>query len=247
MLWIAFIIIILAFLSGFTTLLGVAGALCFRNSVKGIIIGLGFAAGMMILISAVELVPHSAIVIGIPQTALSFGFGVLFLFVMNFIIPHFHLVQEGEDQNCDLLKSAYLIAFGLIIHDFPEGFAMAYSYILNPALGVLTSLAIAFHNIPEEFAMAIPCVSVVERRVLFKIAFLSGLAEPVGAVLGISTYELVPTVSPLLMSLAAGAMIFVSLHELIPMAAKYKRTSLMAIGILLSALVFFGLDVLIPS
>lgn len=78
---------------------------------------------------------------------------------LHVIIPHTHLVEESGRIDARMLESAYLVAFGLILHDFPEGFAMANSYVASPSSGVLVALAIALHNIPEEFAMAAPAVA----------------------------------------------------------------------------------------
>ena len=165
---------------------------------------------------------------------------------LNFIIPHIHLTRERKAIRREL-KAAYLIAFGLILHDFPEGFAMANSYIYSPSLGVLIALAIAVHNIPEEFAMAVPIVLVKKKSFLFRAAFLSGLAEPAGAVIGLFAADLMPALTPLFMSFAAGAMIFVSLHELLPMAIKYRHTALLVLGLILSVLVYIALKLLIPA
>lgn len=238
-------ILLLAFLSGLTTLIGVALAIYFKKNIKGIVIGIGFSAGIMLLISFFELIPKSISAAGIIKTLIAILLGVLLLGALNLIIPHTHLVKEKGKFKDHLLTTAYLVTLGLILHDFPEGFAMANSYIFSPTLGLLIALSIAIHNIPEEFAMAAPIVLVKKKSFLFKAAFLSGLAEPAGAIVGLSAVSFLPTLNPLFMSFAAGAMIFVSLHELIPMATRYKKISLFVLGIALSALVYLGLTILI--
>lgn len=137
-----------------------------------------------------------------------------------------------------MLKTAYLVAFGLILHDVPEGFAMANSYIASPSLGMLVALAIAIHNIPEEFAMAVPIVMVKKRRFLYTAAFLSGLIEPLGAVIGLVAVHFHPALNPLFMAFAAGAMVFVSVHELLPMARRYHKAQLFVLGAILSVFVY---------
>jgi ZIP family zinc transporter len=241
------VVLLVAFLSGLTTLIGVALAFCFRKSIKGIVIGIGFSSGIMLLISFFELIPESVIAAGIPRTLIAVLSGICLIGFLNFIIPHAHFVEEQGHIDIHLLKTAYLVALGLILHDFPEGFAMANSYIHSPSLGVLVALAIAMHNIPEEFAMAVPIVQTEKKELLFKLAFLSGLAEPAGAVLGLIAVSFLPGLNPLFMAFAAGAMIFVSIHELLPMARRYKRTSLFASGIILSIVVYMGLAALIPE
>lgn len=240
------IIIILAFLSSLTTLIGVVLAIYFKKSVKGIVIGIGFSVGIMLLISFFELIPESVGVAGISKTLLAIFLGILLIGILNFIIPHTHLVKE-KPPHSHLVKTAYLVVLGLILHDFPEGFAMASSYIHKPALGLLTALAIALHNIPEEFAMAVPLVAIKKKSFLFKAAFISGLAEPAGAILGLFAVGFLPSLLPVFMSFAAGAMIFVSIHELLPLAHKYKKTSLFILGIGLSVLVYLALRILIPG
>jgi len=238
-------VILLAFLSVLTTLIGVALAFYFKKSDKGIVIGIGFSAGIMLLISFFELIPESIGAAGIPMTLIAVLLGIGLVGILNFIIPHTHFIEEKGHIGIHLLKTAYLVAFGLILHDFPEGFAMANSYIHSPSLGLLVALAIAIHNIPEEFAMAVPIVQTEKKKLLFKIAFLSGLAEPAGAILGLITVSFLPNLNPLFMAFAAGAMIFVSIHELLPMARRYKRISLFVVGAVLSVTVYMGLAMLI--
>jgi len=237
-------VIILSFLSGITTLIGVWLALRFKKSAKGIAAGIGFSAGIMFWISLLELIPEAAITAGTLNTLIALILGFVLLLALHYIIPHTHMMKERGHIDHRLLKAAYMVAFGLILHDFPEGLAMANSYIYAPALGLLVALAIAIHNIPEEFAMAVPLV-LTKRGGLIKIAFLSALAEPAGAVLGLMAVGIAPGLNPTFMAFAAGAMIFVSIHELFPMARRYKKPGWFALGTALSLPVYFGLTLLI--
>lgn len=164
-------IILLASLSIISTLIGVALAFCFRKNIKGIVLGIGFSTGIMLLISFFELIPESLGEAGFLKTILALISGVFFVGILNFIIPHTHLIKESNKENKTLIKAAYLIVFGLILHDLPEGFAMANSYIHEPSLGLLIALAIALHNIPEEFAMVVPLLLTEKRNLIFKAAF----------------------------------------------------------------------------
>jgi len=83
---------------------------------------------------------------------------------LHVVILHTHMIEEKGKVDPRLLRGAYLVAFGLILHDFPEGFAMANSYVASPSLGILVALAIALRDIPEEFAMAAPAVTLREKR-----------------------------------------------------------------------------------
>jgi ZIP family zinc transporter len=151
-----FAVMLLALLSGITTLIGVGLALWVGSSAKGIATGMGFSAGIMILISILELIPESVSEAGILGSLITVALGAAAVASLHVIVPHTHLIEEKGKLDPRLLKGAYLVAFGLILHDFPEGFAMANSYVASPSLGVLVALAIALHNIPEEFAMAAP-------------------------------------------------------------------------------------------
>ena len=234
-------VFLLSFLSVITTLIGVWLALYFKNKDKGIAIGIGFSAGIMLLISFLELLPKAATASGLIIVLLVSILGVLFISSLNFIVPHIHYFKEKGELSWQL-KTAYLVAFGLILHDFPEGFAMANSYIYSPTLGILVAISIAVHNIPEEFAMAVPLVIAKKKKVLINLAILSALAEPVGAGLGLFACFLAPTLNPLFMAFAAGAMIFISIHELYPMAKKYRRLPYFTLGAGLSLLVYLGLN-----
>ena len=242
------IILILAFLSGITTLIGAGFALHLRKNKKAISVGIGFSAGIMLLISFFELIPESIVEIDIFKTVLALFFGALLIYILNIIIPHTHLIEEAKGKKGILIKTAYLVAFGLILHDFPEGFAMANSYLVAPSAGLLVAIAIALHNIPEEFAMAVPIVAARKgKNFLYKVAFLSGLAEPLGAVVGLIFAGIFPALKPFFLSFAAGAMIFIALHELYPMAKIYKKIPLFILGILISSIVYIILAILITN
>lgn len=236
-------ILLLAFLSGITTFIGVALAFRFKKTKKGIVAGLGFSAGIMLLISFFELLPEAIAATSMLRALLALAAGFLIILLLNFILPHTHLIKE-KSHTGKLMSLALLVAFGLILHDFPEGFAMANSYIFAPRLGILVALAIALHNIPEEFAMAVPLVLTKKRGFLFKMAWLSALAEPVGAVISLAAVAIAPALNPLFMAFAAGAMIFISIDELIPFAAKYKKPQHLVLGIALSVVVYLGLTIL---
>jgi ZIP family zinc transporter len=229
-------VLLLSLLSCLTTCLGVALAIALRENARAIAAGLGFSVGIMILISAFELIPASVAVMGIGATVTSAALGAALIWVAHVIIPHTHLVEEKGVVDRALIKSVYLAVFGLILHDVPEGFAMANSYIASPSVGILVALVIALHNLPEEFAMSAPAVMLKSRSFLFGAALLSALAEPLGAVIGLIAVGLAPALNAHFMAFAAGVMLFVSIHELIPLAKRYRRVQLFLWGMVLSAL-----------
>jgi len=232
-------VILLSLLSFLTTWLGVVLALKLRENARAIAAGIGFSVGIMILISALELIPEAVAAMGLGATLGSVALGIGLVWAAHFIVPHIHLVEEKGLVDPALIRSAYLVVFGLILHDVPEGFAMANAYVASPALGVLVSIAIALHNLPEEFAMSVPAVMLKSKRFLFGAALLSALAEPLGAVIGLASVSIAPALNAHFMAFAAGAMIFVSIHELIPMARRYRHIGLFVAGTVLSVAVYW--------
>jgi ZIP family zinc transporter len=235
-------VILLALLSCLTTCLGVALAILLGTNDRAIAAGIGFSVGIMILISVVELIPESIAIMGAGAMLASVVLGAALVWAAHFIIPHIHLVEEQGRTDPALVRSAYLVVFGLIMHDVPEGFAMANAYVASPALGVLVALAIALHNLPEEFAMSMPAMTLKSKRFLFGAAALSALAEPAGAIVGLVAVGVAPFLNAYFLAFAAGAMLFVSIHELMPMARRYRHAGWFVGGAMLSGLVHWLLD-----
>lgn len=230
-------VLLLSLMSLATTWIGVALAIRVRNSARTVSAGIGFSVGIMLLISLLELVPEAHGRLGWGPTLLGFAAGAGLVWAAHLILPHTHLVAEPGLVDPRLVRSVYLVMFGLILHDVQEGFAMANAYIASPSLGLLVSLAIALHNLPEEFAMALPAVTLRSRRVLYGAAALSALAEPAGAMLGLAAGGMAPGLNSHFLAFAAGAMTFVSIHELIPMARRYGHAAHFLCGMAVSAAV----------
>jgi len=228
-----------------TTLIGVGLALYVGRHAKGIALGIGFSTGIMLLVSFLELLPAAVSETGTLMASAAFALGALLLSALHWAIPHTHLIPERGVFGQTLVRSSYLVALGLILHDFPEGFALANGFIASSSLGFLVALTVAVHNIPEEFAMAVPMVAYAKPRSLLAAAFLSGLAEPLGAIVGLFAVHFHPALNPLFMAIAAGAMVFVSLHELVPMAKLYRETTAFIQGVILSIGVYLALVLLI--
>lgn len=235
-------VLLLSALSLVTTLVGVALAVWIRTSDRAIAAGIGFSVGVMIVVSLVELLPEAFSSVQPAQALAATALGMGLVWLANGLVPHVHLVEETGPGDPARIRAAYLVVFGLVLHDLPEGFAMANAYVAAPALGTLTALAIALHNLPEEFAMAVPAVAVRRKRLLYGAAALSALAEPAGAALGLVAVGIAPELNGLFLAFAAGAMLFVSVHELIPMARRHRHGSSFAAGAALSLLVFAILD-----
>jgi ZIP family zinc transporter len=240
-------ILLLSLLSVLTTTVGVLLALLIRENIPAIAAGIGFSTGIMVLVSMVELIPEAQALVGTPGAVIAVILGGALLGLANFAIPHGHLVTEHGLGDTRLIRSAYMVVVGLILHDFPEGFAMANAYIASPSLGLVVALAIALHNLPEELAMAVPAVAMRSKRFLISAAILSALAEPLGAIAGLLAVRASPGLNGYFMAFAAGAMLFVSFHELMPMARRYGKLAWFGAGLGLSIAVHQVLALVLAS
>jgi ZIP family zinc transporter len=230
-------VLLLSLMSLATTWIAVALAIRVRENAAAVSTGMGFSVGIMLLISLFELVPEAHARLGWGPTLLGFVLGAGLVWAAHLVVPHTHLVAEPGPIDPALVRSVYLVLFGLILHDVPEGFAMANAYVASPSLGLLVSVAVALHNLPEEFAMAVPAVALRSRRVLYGAAALSAMAEPAGAALGLVATSIAPGLNAHFLSFAAGAMSFVAIHELIPMARRYRHLAFFLAGLVVSTVV----------
>lgn len=201
--------------------------------------GIGFSVGVMVAVSLGELLPEAHAEAGLTATVVWAIAGATVVGSLHFVIPHIHLVEEDRRSGVGSGRVAYLVAFGLILHDLPEGFAMANAYLANPRLGVLLAVAIVLHNIPEEFAMALPAVVAGRRQFLRRAAIASAAAEPMGAVVGLIGVGVFPELNAGFLAFAAGAMLFVSFHELGPMARRLGHHRNTAVGVAAGVLVWW--------
>ena len=221
--------ILLTALAGLSTGIGSAIAYAIRKP-KAVYLsfGLGFSAGAMIYISFVELLPAAVDVVGQLQGAAVFFAGVGVAGLIDLVIPnsesphHFGDPAEarGTGANSGLMRVGVMTALAVGIHNFPEGLATFGAALTSVRLGTVTAIAIAIHNIPEGVAVSLPIFYATgNRRKAFGLSFASGLAEPVGAVIGYVV--LLPFLSDrliaALLAFVAGIMVYISL-DVLPVA-----------------------------
>lgn len=236
-------VLVLATISGGTTLLGIWLAFWSRRSDAWITFGLAFAAGIMAILSVSELFLVSwrkGSIFNITLATLT-GLGVMWLF--DKILPA--LRHRRTRDHSKQKRTAMLVALSIILHDFPEGFGMAQAFLSSPMSGLLVAAAIALHNIPEEFALAVPLVNLEKKGFLFQVAILSGLAEPLGAMVGLLAVSLLPTLHPLFMAFAAGAMVYVAVVDLAPLGWSYHKPFPFTFGIGLSLVTYLLLSLIV--
>jgi ZIP family zinc transporter len=198
---------------------------------------MGFASGVMLLVSFVDLfLPGSAMVAPF-ELIIVFSIGAIMMIILDLAIPHIELTtKRGDSKNADMRRSGLLIAVGITLHNFPEGLVVSAGYAYVPTLGVVIAIAIMLHNIPEGIATAIPLSKGKMRRLKVAVlTFLSGLAEPVGALVGAVALTLIGTGIVIGFSLifAAGVMTYITADELIPVAHDYGYKHTVSASLLL--------------
>lgn len=209
-----------------------------RTNTNFLSLTLGFSAGVMIYISFMELVPEAGKVLNDLQLMLSFFGGIGLIAIIDFLIPEdenpheIHLAEDME-KNSRLKRMGILLALSIAIHNFPEGIAAFMSGLNSLEVGIPIALAIAIHNIPEGIAVSVPIYhSTGSRKKAFWYSFLSGLAEPVGALVAILI--LFPFWSPMLEGVVlagvSGIMVYISIDELLPGAERFGKHHLSILG-----------------
>ncbi|HOO68897.1 MAG: zinc transporter ZupT [Bacteroidales bacterium] len=209
-----------------------------RTNTKFLSFSLGFSAGVMVYISFMELVPEAGKVLNDLQLVLSFFGGIGLIAIIDFLIPEdenpheIHLAEDME-KNVRLKRMGIMIALSIAIHNFPEGVAAFMSGMNSLDVGIPIALAIAIHNIPEGIAVSVPIYhSTGSRRKAFWYSFLSGLAEPVGAL--VAFLILLPFWNPMLegvvLASVSGIMVYISIDELLPGAERFGRHHLSILG-----------------
>ena len=232
---------------------GIGSALAFfarRTNKRLLSFSLGLSGGVMIYVSFVELFRQAEATLsaawngrmGTVLTVACFFGGILLIGIIDRLVPSFenpheaHRAEEMDEQprNPRLMRMGVMTALAIGIHNFPEGVATFTAAIDNMTLGVAIAVAIAIHNIPEGIAVSIPIFYATgDRRRAFRLSLLSGLAEPVGALL--AWLVLMPFMSPTLMGCVlagvAGIMVFISIDELLPAAREYGEAHISIYGV----------------
>ena len=229
-----------------------------KTNRKVLSLALGFSAGVMVYVSFVELFPQGKNLmleaqVGFAElyTTIAFFGGILLIFLIDMLIPktknphEIHMIEEMKTVNPQGLKRVgILMALAIGIHNFPEGISTFMSAYMSPDLGITIAVAIAIHNIPEGIAVSVPIYYATgNRRKAFWYSFLSGMAEPVGGVVGFLLLRpfLTPVTLGFLLAGVAGIMVYISVDELLPSAEKYGNHHYSIIGFI------FGMAVMATS
>ena len=219
---------------------------------------LGFASGVMIaasvwslIIPAIEMAGEQGKVAWIPA-AIGFLFGIVFLLTLDSIIPHMHLETDKPEGFKSKLKKTTMMVLAVTIHNIPEGMAVGVTFagalIGNAGITISGAIAlaigIAVQNFPEGAIISMPLKSEgVSKPKAFLYGVLSGIVEPIGAVLTILLTNTIVPILPYLLSFAAGAMIYVVVEELIPESQAGEHSNIGTIGVAIGFVIMMILDV----
>ena len=179
-----------------------------------------------------------------PCRASSIGVSGAFLLLIDHLLPHEHFIKGPEGVSAQTLRRTWLFVFAICLHNLPEGLAIGVAFGGSDALGAAALAAgISVQDVPEGLVVAVALVAVGYSRLrAILIGCASGLIEPVGAVLGASIVSMSEQFLPWGLALAAGAMLFVISHEIIPESHRKGHERYATGGLMLGFVVMMALD-----
>lgn len=230
-----------------TSIGGLFVLLCKEANKKILSFALGFSVGVMVFVSIGDLLPVSIEIIGSLYTYLTFFFGVTIAYVIDRAVPtrinphDFQGCVDEDDrrqvvQKKHLFRTAIFTMIIIAIHNFPEGIATFFAASYDLTIGIGVAIAVAIHNIPEGITVAVPIYySTGNRWKAFWYATLSGLSEPLGALVALALFSFIrdENVVAYSLSFASGFMIFIAFDELYPSARKYNNSHIALLGLFL--------------
>ena len=237
------------------TTLGAASVFCFKKEIKPSLnrFLLGFSSGVMVaasiwslLLPAIEMKSHMGKFSFVPA-AIGFFLGVIILLIIDWVTANFFEKHNHSDK-----KETWLLTLAVTLHNLPEGMAVGVAFaaaMLNgTSIGMMGAMVIAIgiavQNIPEGAIISMS-FSKSGKLKAFGIGTLSGVIEPIAATITLFLAKFISPILPYLLALAAGAMIFVVIKELIPKASKEERSYIGIIGFTIGFLIMMSLDVAI--
>lgn len=263
--------LLLSSLAGLSTTFGSLFAFIVRKpNPRFISFIMGFSAGVMILVSFVELLQQSIANNGFFLAMMFFFLGMIIMLIIDMGVSHYyeyeheivkespirsqfesahhknhttrhgfrhqHSYQHKNPQFDGLKRTSLLIAIGIFIHNIPEGMTTFLGALEGVKLGFILTIAIALHNIPEGIAVAVPVYAAnnQNKRKAFLWSFITGLSEPLGAI--IVWLVLFPFINEyvinIMLAIVAGVMVYISLDELLPVSKSLGKEHLSILGII---------------
>ena len=219
---------------------------------------LGFASGVMIAASVWSLLIPSMDMSNdlgkfkfIPA-AVGFILGILFLLLLDEIIPHLHIDSEKPEGPKSKVKKSTMLVLAVTLHNIPEGMAvgvvLAGAYygntIMSMSGAIALSIGIAVQNFPEGAIISMPLKEAGQSKLkAFLMGTLSGVVEPMASIITIVLIGIVNPILPYLLAFAAGAMIYVVIEELIPESQEGEHSNIATIGVAIGFVLMMILDV----
>lgn len=219
---------------------------------------LGFASGVMIaasvwslLIPSIDMAEEMGKVPWVPASV-GFILGILFLLILDSVMPHLHLEEEEPEGLPSNFKKTTMLVLAVTLHNIPEGMAVGVTFagvmtgnaLISLAGAFALSIGIAIQNFPEGAIISMPLRSAgASKKRAFLYGMSSGVVEPIAAVITILLTSIVEPVLPYLLAFAAGAMIYVVVEELIPEAQAGKHSNIGTIGVAVGFTLMMILDV----
>lgn len=219
---------------------------------------LGFASGVMIaasiwslIIPSIKMAEEQGKIAWIPA-AIGFLLGVVFLLVLDSLIPHMHLESNKPEGVQTKLKKTTMMVLAVTLHNIPEGMAVGVTFAgalmgntgITMAGALALAIGIAIQNFPEGAIISMPLKSEgVSKPKAFLYGALSGIVEPISAIITILLTKAIIPILPYLLSFAAGAMIYVVVEELIPESQAGEHSNIGTIGVAIGFVIMMILDV----
>ncbi|WP_413894786.1 zinc transporter ZupT [Clostridioides sp. ZZV15-6388] len=229
-----------------------------KTNTKFLSVSLGFSAGVMIYVSMVEIFPKAQDALtksmgeklGSWSTVIAFFAGMAIIAIIDKLIPQEenpHEIKKMENvdekniqKNKSLLRTGIFTAMAIAIHNFPEGLATFISALDDATIAIPIAIAIAIHNIPEGISVSVPVYYATgDKKKAFYYSFLSGMSEPLGAIIGYVLLRnfLNDTTLGIVFAIVGGIMVFISLDELLPSAREYGEHHLSIYGLIAGMIV----------
>ena len=221
---------------------------------------LGFASGVMVaasvwslLIPSMEMTASEGWISVLPASV-GFLAGIFFLLAIDYLTPHLHIGEDKPEGPKSKISKTAMLALAVTIHNIPEGMAVGVlvagaisdGMAIAPAAAMATAIGIAVQNVPEGAIISMPMRAAGNSRMRsFLIGGLSGIVEPVGALLVILLASLMTPILPYFLAFAAGAMIYVVVEELIPEASEGQHSNIGTVGFAVGFVLMMVLDVVL--
>jgi len=242
------------------TTLGAAMVFLMKNKINNKIekLLLGFASGVMIaasiwslIIPAIDMAEEQGQIAWLPATV-GFLLGICFLLILDSVIPHLHLNNSKPEGIKAKLKKTTMMVLAVTLHNIPEGMAVGVVFAgaitgntgITMAGAFALAIGIAIQNFPEGAIISMPLKSEgMSKAKAFLYGTLSGIVEPIAAVITILFTNTVVSILPYLLAFAAGAMIYVVVEELIPESQSGEHSNIGTIGVAIGFVIMMILDV----